>query len=233
MTPDERWLAVTWPFVREHLPSPPARILEIGCGPLGGFVPQLQAHGYDPVGIDPAAPGPATSRSPSSGTPRPSPWRGSSPAPRCTTSLTWTTSWTAWLAPWCRGGVLVVVEWAWERFDGATARWCFARLPDGDGDSWLHRHHEAWQASGRPWDGYIKAWSQDERLHTGQHMMRGLRARFDTRLLEEGPYFFCELADVTTSDEQAAIDSDHIQANGIRYIGYIGYKSADLTPPGS
>jgi SAM-dependent methyltransferase len=27
-----------------------------------------------------------------------------------------------------RGGVLVVVEWAWERFDEATARWCFARL---------------------------------------------------------------------------------------------------------
>jgi hypothetical protein len=26
------------------------------------------------------------------------------------------------------GGVLVVVEWAWERFDEATARWCFARL---------------------------------------------------------------------------------------------------------
>jgi SAM-dependent methyltransferase len=29
------------------------------------------------------------------------------------------------LAP---GGVLVVVEWAWERFDEATAQWSFARL---------------------------------------------------------------------------------------------------------
>jgi SAM-dependent methyltransferase len=26
------------------------------------------------------------------------------------------------------GGVLVVVEWARERFDETTARWCFARL---------------------------------------------------------------------------------------------------------
>jgi hypothetical protein len=26
------------------------------------------------------------------------------------------------------GGAVVVVEWAWERFDEATARWCFARL---------------------------------------------------------------------------------------------------------
>ena len=25
------------------------------------------------------------------------------------------------------GGALVVAEWAWEHFDGDTARWCFAR----------------------------------------------------------------------------------------------------------
>ena len=29
-------------------------------------------------------------------------------------------------------GALVVVEWAWERFDEATARWCFARLAPPD-----------------------------------------------------------------------------------------------------
>ncbi|WP_344749194.1 hypothetical protein [Streptosporangium vulgare] len=118
------------------------------------------------------------------------------------------------------GGVVVVVEWAWERFDDATAQWCFARLPTGDGDGWLDRHREAWQASSRPWDGYIQTWSQNEHLHTGQDMMRGLRARFDTYLLEEGPYFFCDLADVTAAHEQAAIDSGDIQANCIRYIGY-------------
>jgi SAM-dependent methyltransferase len=27
------------------------------------------------------------------------------------------------------GGVAVIVEWARERFDEATARWCFDRLP--------------------------------------------------------------------------------------------------------
>src|SRR5262249_27360633 len=35
MTPDERWLAAAWPFVCAALPAAPARVLEVGCGPLG------------------------------------------------------------------------------------------------------------------------------------------------------------------------------------------------------
>ena len=56
VTPDERWLAAAWPFVRARLPAAPARVAEIGCGPLGGFVPMLHASGYEAVGIDPEAP---------------------------------------------------------------------------------------------------------------------------------------------------------------------------------
>ena len=56
MTPGERWLATLWPLVRARLPAPPARVVDIGCGPLGGFVPMLRAEGYDAVGIDPQAP---------------------------------------------------------------------------------------------------------------------------------------------------------------------------------
>ncbi len=56
MTPGERWLTVTWPVVRACLPAAPARVLEVGCGPLGGFVPMLRANRYDAVGIDPRAP---------------------------------------------------------------------------------------------------------------------------------------------------------------------------------
>ena len=56
MTPDERWLAALWPSVRGPLPAPPARVLEIGCGPLGGFVPMLLTAGYAATGIDPEAP---------------------------------------------------------------------------------------------------------------------------------------------------------------------------------
>jgi hypothetical protein len=31
-------------------------VVEVGCCPLGGFVPMLRANRYDAVGIDPRAP---------------------------------------------------------------------------------------------------------------------------------------------------------------------------------
>jgi hypothetical protein len=49
MSSGDRWLATLWPLVRTHLPSPPARVLDLGCGPLGGFVPFLLSSGYDAV----------------------------------------------------------------------------------------------------------------------------------------------------------------------------------------
>ena len=56
MTQGERWLAATWPVVRAALPDPPARVVELGCGTLGGHVPVLRAAGYDALGVDPEAP---------------------------------------------------------------------------------------------------------------------------------------------------------------------------------
>lgn len=42
-------------FLREQLPEPPARVLEVGCG-QGELTTALAVAGYDVVGIDPAAP---------------------------------------------------------------------------------------------------------------------------------------------------------------------------------
>ena len=56
MTPDDRWLAAVWPFVGGQLPPAPTTVLEVGCGPLGGFVPALLDGGYDAIGVDPEAP---------------------------------------------------------------------------------------------------------------------------------------------------------------------------------
>ena len=56
MTPEQQWLDAVWPFVRSQLPPPPATVLEIGCGPLGGFIPSLRREGYDAAGVDPEAP---------------------------------------------------------------------------------------------------------------------------------------------------------------------------------
>ena len=42
-------------FVREHVPAPPARVLDVGCG-QGELTTSLAIAGYDVLGIDPLAP---------------------------------------------------------------------------------------------------------------------------------------------------------------------------------
>jgi SAM-dependent methyltransferase len=221
MTPDDRWLAAVWPFVRGQLPPAPASVLEIGCGTAGGFVPALLEGGYDAIGVDPEAPeGPDYRRVEFE--------RYEPPQPvECvvaSTSLHHAADLDevlgrvqACLLP---DGVLVVVEWAWERFDEATARWCFDRLAPptaGVEPGWLHRHQERWVASGQPWNGYCQAWATQEGLHPGEAIVRGLDARFDPELYAEGPYFFADLPDTSEAEEQAAIGAGLIQAGGIRY----------------
>jgi SAM-dependent methyltransferase len=117
------------------------------------------------------------------------------------------------------GGTLVVVEWARERFDAATAQWCFDRLPKPSGvPGWLQQRHDEWQASGLSWDGYCLAWAEDEGLHPGQEILRELDTRFDRKSLAYGPYFFADLAAVSEDEEQAAIDGGAIRANRISYV---------------
>jgi len=45
MTPAARWLDALWPLIRARLPAAPARVIEVGCGSLGGFVPMFRADG--------------------------------------------------------------------------------------------------------------------------------------------------------------------------------------------
>ena len=211
-----------WPFVRGWLPAPPAAVVEIGCGPLGGFVPVLRAAGYDAAGIDPEAPG--------------GPWyhriefeRYEMPEPAqavvASTSLHHVADVGEVLnlvsAALADEGTLIVVEWARERFDEATARWCFARLPPATGDhpGWLHHRQAEWRESGQPWDAYLRSWEQAEGLHPGQVILDELDARFDSRLAAYAPFFFPELDGISEADEQAAIDRGLIQANRIQYAG--------------
>jgi rhodanese-related sulfurtransferase len=222
-TSDERWLASAFPFIREHLPAAPARVLELGCGPLGGFVPQLRAHGFDALGIDPQAPEGIDFQQTefeNADMSRPADVLVACASLHHVADLADVVDRIASvLAP---TGALIVVEWAWERFDEETARWCFARLgPDDDNaePGWLRRHRDDWAASGQPWDSYLAAWAEHERLHRGEVIVRTLQARFDTRLLENGPYFYADLARTTAEDEQAAIDAELIHPTCIRFIG--------------
>ena len=118
------------------------------------------------------------------------------------------------------GGTVVVVEWARERFDEATAQWCFDRLPGPpDEHNWLQGRCEEWRVSGLTWDDYCRGWAADEGLHAGADIVRELDARFGRQLLGDGPYFFADLAGVSEADEQAAIDAGEIQAGRIAYVG--------------
>ena len=120
-------------------------------------------------------------------------------------------------------GTLVVFEWAWEKFDEATAHWCFQRLGPNDEENWLHRRRDEWTTSGQEWGTYLedwaRRWARRERLHRGEALLRLLDERFERRLLTFGPYFFPDLADTTDGDEQTAIAAGLIRATRIDWVG--------------
>ena len=220
MTADERWLGAMWPFVSARLPPPPARVLELGCGRVGGFVPMLRPRGYEAIGIDPNAP--------------PEPYyqrvefeRAQLPEPVdavvASVSLHHVTDPAAVVdqiaSVLVDGGTLIVIEWASEEFDEATARWCFERLTEADGHGWLQRHRENWMSSGQPWDVYLSDWTRSEGIHAGHALLEEVDRRFDREVLSRGPYVFADLPGTAEADEQAAIDRGEIRATRIDYVG--------------
>ena len=218
-TPEQRWLASLWPFVRAEFPAAPACVLEIGCGPFGGFVPGLLHGGYEAVGIDrnaPEAPGYQRTDFEHYEPPEPVDAIVASRSLHHVGDLD-DVLWRAAeaLRP---GGVIVVVEWAWEQFDADTAHWCFARLNPAE-PGWLQRRKDGWASSGEAWEDSFEAWARHHRLHRGDRIVSALDARFDRRSCTTGPYFFTDLGGVAEGDEQRAIDAGEIRANGIRYVG--------------
>jgi SAM-dependent methyltransferase len=220
MTAGERWLATLWPLVHARLPAAPASVVELGCGPLGGFVPMLRASGYDAVGIDPQAPEQPNYR-------RIEFERAELPpqvdAVVASASLHHVADPADVMdrirATLTSGGTVVVMEWAWERVDEQTAAWCFKRLGPSDEAGWLHRRRDEWLASGREWPGYLRDWAERERIHPGEVLLRLLDERFERRLLAYEPYFFPALVDTTEADEQTAIDAAVIQPTRMDYVG--------------
>jgi len=214
------WLETMWPLVRGRLPAPPARVLEIGCGSLGGFVPMLHADGYEAIGVDPEAP-------PGEGFLRTELERveglAAFGAAVASTSLHHVAdpavavdAIARALAP---GGTLVVIEWAWEELDESTAVWGFERLGPAAGDGWLNGHRERWRESGRAWDDYFRAWAEGHGLHTAGSLVRALERRFECVHLARGPYLFPDLGLAGEADERAAIAAGEIRATRVDYVG--------------
>jgi SAM-dependent methyltransferase len=221
VTPEERWLEAMWPVVRARLPAPPARVLEVGCGRLGGFVPVLLSNGYEAVGVDREAPDGADYRGVDFEELEP---RGDVDAVLASRSLHHVGDAgevvdhvARALAP---GGTLVVIEWNWEAFDEPTAEWCFQRLRPED-EGWLQRQRERWIGSGRPWGVAMREWAEGEHLHPVDALVRLLDERFRREHLAEGPYFFTELAEVSEADELEAIQAGQIRATRVDYVGIL------------
>jgi SAM-dependent methyltransferase len=209
-----------WPKVRVHLPRAPATVVEVGCGPLGGFVPALVASGYEALGIDPEAPEGAPFR-------RVEFERSALPdridAAVASTSLHHVEDpgviLDLILERMPHDGVVIIIEWDWERFDLPTAQWCFERLGASESSGWLRQRRQEWVASGKDWEEYLRTWVTQEGLHPSEAMLARLRSRLDERLCSYGPYFFPDLADTTDSDEQRAIDTGLIQAGRLDFVG--------------
>jgi SAM-dependent methyltransferase len=216
----DRWLDATWPRVRAHLPPAPARVIELGCGPVGGFVPFLRADGYDAVGVDPKAPdAPDYLRTEFEHAELPH----DVDAVVACTSLHHVADPADVIERICDvlapGATAVVVEWAWEEFDARTAEWAFARLRTSDDGGWLNRRHAEWRTSGEAWPSYLRSWAEAHGLHPAGTLVPLLDARLERRALSGGPFLFADLADTSEADEQAAIDAGDIRPLRIDYVG--------------
>src|SRR5262245_5057517 len=191
-SPDEVWLAATWPFVRGHLPSPPARVAELGCGPLGGHVPALLRAGYDATGIDPEAPEGVAYRRVAFEDYRPD---GPVDAVIASVSLHHVDDPGTVLDHVCEvlgpRGTLVVLEWNSEHLDEPAARWCFRhRLLDrADHGGWLAGLRDEWAASALAWDTFFRGWLEQHGIHPAAVIRRELAARFVTVHKSNGPYY--------------------------------------------
>ena len=190
-------------FVRTALPGPPARVLEIGCGPTGELASALAADGFDVLAIDPVAPerqGFRRMRVEDLGVDE-----GPFDAAVAVRSLHHLHHLgeamghvASLLAP---GGVLVVEEFAWDLADEATAAWRRER-------------------QGRPTDGAFADWVDAHRgLHGDEALRGGLDSAFETRSFERGPDLWHELGDDVRAAEAAAIEAGEIRAIGFRWTG--------------
>ena len=184
-------------FVLAELPSPPARVLEVGCG-QGDLARTLAAAGYNVLAVDPEAPdGPLFRRTTIEELDDPGPFD----AVVASRSLHHIHDLPAaldkiagLLVP---GGSVVLDEFAWERLDGRSAR-----SVGIDYDEWRREHAD---------------------LHTSAVMIRELDERFGRRSLSWEPYLYRESRRaVTEADERNLRENRQIQPTGFRYVGARG-----------
>jgi len=201
-------------LVRAHVDAP-ARILEVGCGD-GELALALAETGYEVKAIDPKAPdGPIFQRAAIEE------FSSESRFDAVVASLSLhhvhdvDMAFERVAAALRPGGVLVVEEFAKERFVGTTAAWYF-------------HQRRALQAIGRDdrplgddFDAWLAEWAEEHAdIHPSDVLRRQLDARFAQQELAWGPYLYdYRLDDALEPVERELIDAGEIQAMGFRYVG--------------
>jgi SAM-dependent methyltransferase len=200
-------------FVLSRAPAPPARVLEVGCG-RGELASAVADRGYRVVAIDPDAPeGPLFRRvslEDFDDVHRFDAVVASRSLHHVADLGAALDKLTALLNP---AGDLLLNEFAWDRFDVATADW------------YLGQRRVLAAARGTPAPAtlaqVLDEWARDhEGLHGYAAMRRELDRRFDERYFSWEPYLYGELQGPVTEElERALIDAGAIQATGFRYVG--------------
>jgi SAM-dependent methyltransferase len=196
-------------FVQQQLPSPPARVLEVGCG-NGKLATAIARSGYGVVAIDPAAPTGELFQAVSlEEFADPAPFdavvasRALHHIPNLPGALE---KIVLLLRP---AGRLILKEHAWDRLDERTARWYLEQRAATEPDAPISL------------DQCLVDWKHD---HAGLHGYAAMRRELDRRLTERFfawiPYLYGELPGVVEGhEERALIEAGEIQATGFHYVG--------------
>jgi SAM-dependent methyltransferase len=226
-----RWQERVEEFVLGQIGDPPARVLEVGCGE-GELARTLARAGHSVTAIDPRAPeGPIFRRVriEEFSDPGPFDYVVASLSLHHVEDLRVAVGNIANLLR--TGGSLVVVEFAWDRIDEATAEWALECLQTAfpvKKPSWLRRCCRGWARGcevachdhGDHAEARFAEWAGEERLHDSQQVRAALERCFVERLFEWVPYLYPDLDEgVSEADEYTAIESGTINATGFRYVG--------------
>jgi SAM-dependent methyltransferase len=209
-----RRLAAFLEFALAHLPPPPARVLEVGCGD-GALALALARGGYTITAIDPDAPeGEIFVRARLEDFEDPAGFD----AVVASVSLHHVHDLGGGLDRLIDllrpGGLLVLEEFASERFAGATARWYYhqrlALAALGRDDAPPTESFDAWLADWQAGHADIHPW---------RDLRRELEARFSSRHEEWIPYLYdYRLDDELEPLERTLIAAGSLDANGVRYV---------------